>query len=235
MKIQIILELIEPEVKNYNTNKTFKDRPYNYHKEKNDPKVLGSGNFSKVRTTSDPHLVKKSSVETTTGNPEKDDSYWDFIDFLLKNKLWENPYFPRVYKKTSMHGKEDTSHHSVVMEKLEPISNAEHDDLLAIIRKSFNEKGREEIKNRYSEERGYKLPDSIAKILDDAVHRGNLSFIKDEQLEKALKILNLYAKHSKVGVDIHSENIMVRRTPVGLQLVISDPFSFKLSFDSAPT
>lgn len=73
MKIQIILELIEPEVKNYNTSKMFKDRPYNYHKEKkkNDPKVLGSGNFSKVRITSDPHLVKKVLFKPLRGNPKE--------------------------------------------------------------------------------------------------------------------------------------------------------------------
>jgi len=226
MRIQTILEIIEPRVKNFQSNREFKTRPFNWHKDKKDPRHLGSGYFSKVRSTNDPHVVKKSSVETTTGNPELDDAYWDYVDLIIKNKLWENPYFPRVYKKTSMRGKEDTGHHSVEMERLESIEKATKDDLLPITRKAFNKKGREKITSDVKEKKISPIT-AISRVLDNAVNSGNLSLIKDDELAKALKILNLYAKNSSVGVDIHEENIMARRTPVGIQLVISDPFSFK--------
>lgn len=228
MKIESLLEIIEPEIKNFRTNREFKDRPFNYHKEKNNPRNLGTGNFSKVRSTRDPHVVKKSSISTTRGNPELDDAYWDFVNLVLKNKLWENPYFPRFYRKTSIQGEKDTSHHSVEMERLESIEKAPNEDLIPMIRKALNKKGREYVKAK-AEEVGGKgaLIFAFSTVINSAVYDGNLSLIGDDELAKALKILNLYAKNSSVKIDIHEENIMARRTPVGLQLVITDPFSFK--------
>lgn len=230
MKIQTILELIEPQERNFTTNKMFKDRPWAYHKEKNNPVNLGDGNFSKVRKTKDPHVVKKSSIQAKTGNPEVDDAYWDFVDLILRNKLWENPYFPRIYKKTSLKGANDTGHSSVEMEKLESIENASKDEILPMLRKTLNKTGREYVaKASKSSRKRSAWADSFALVLDMAIETGNVSYIKDEELIKALKILHRHGKKTGALPDLHSENIMGRRTPYGLQLVLADPFSFQKS------
>ena len=57
MDIRILLELIEPEVRTFNTNRKFVDAAL--RKRRKDPSYVGSGFHSDVRKARDPHMVQK--------------------------------------------------------------------------------------------------------------------------------------------------------------------------------
>jgi len=68
----------------------------------------------------------------------------------------------------------------------------------------------------------------IAEFLDNAVkgHKSDLlAQIKDPMLKQALMLIKKLLSQGGHGRDIHYGNIMVRRTSVGPQLVITDPLS----------
>ena len=56
-----------------------------------------------------------------------------------------------------------------------------------------------------------------------------IDLVADEQLLRALVFIEEVSKKYTLGMDLHDENIMFRRGPTGVQLVITDPLSYQRS------
>ncbi len=185
----------------------------------------------------DPHMFKK--YNHTPLSSDKIDGYDVFIRYLIDNDI-ENPYFPNVYNITKID--DNTGKHITTykVEKLLKYSQVTIEDLLTILNVSFihdeyttntiaameaNIKSYEEDEWFYNS----KLQD-LSSMIANRVEHGLYapSTIRSEPLKKALKILNTIRAEKSLKVDIHQENVMYRRTGKGVQLVINDPFSFKL-------
>jgi len=69
---------------------------------------------------------------------------------------------------------------------------------------------------------------SIIKIMTIEQHAEVLGqYIVDADLNNAMAWLRNQENLSNIWFDLHKENVMIRRTPYGAQLVITDPFSFQ--------
>ena len=176
--------------------------------------VSGRGKFSSVKGDQDPHMINKVSHR-------HDPAYNAYVDFLIDNKLAQsNPHFPRIY---TSEGNDKWK-----MEKLQ-----------YTLRQYLTDK------NTEIQELDQRL-DTLASIyLKDEIIKNNIivpnSFFKlvisDKNIKlgtyrRALEIINqLFDKlrhddpRAYLIIDLHPDNIMVRMSPVGPQLVLVDPFA----------
>lgn len=220
MKIQSILEIIEPEVRSYDMAKRALGK---YTKSSGD---YDEGHFSRVEKDRDPHFVKKTSKDSERAT---NDGYWFFIKNVVDSKLWENPYFPRVYQFKKF-AKEDGAHYRVQLEKLEEFSTLSKKEQFVIGRKIF---GTSQLADRMNDEDGggfstkLLIVDLIRNLYFGEVHVEGL----DGDLVSAVKILR---KMNTDGYefDLSQYNVMVRRGPTGVHLVITDPFGYSFKFKS---
>lgn len=194
---------------------------------------MGTGNFSTVDSIpNDPHMVKKTS-NVADVNSDDADAYWGYISKIVENKLWENPYFPRVYDITKIQDKEGKIMYRGKIEKLVELHDAINNlnDLNSLSRKIVGQGLDEE---KYSNRRIEILNEYFAEFIEKYVKLGEPTGIFrdyseqdfDSSFKEACKTLRELGK-TGWQIDIHQWNIMVRRGPHGLQLVFSDPFSFK--------
>ena len=51
----------------------------------------------------------------------------------------------------------------------------------------------------------------------------------DEEFKRAATFIREVSEKHNLGYDLHDDNIMLRRGPTGLHLVITDPLSFQRS------
>jgi hypothetical protein len=174
---------------------------------------LGRGLFSRVNTTNDPHTVRKTTVNNIGPNHRHiADGFEGYVRMLNQFGAMDNIHFPKVYKAKNSVDREGTRRHQFEMEKLQPIDSLSKEELEALVDASFNAPV-------------YKLA-KITQYLRVAVDRpeDRDRIIKSESLAEACKILTKIAREGDFILDIHAGNFMVRRTPYGPQLVISDPF-----------
>lgn len=163
--------------------------------------VLGSGAFASVKGDKDPFMVNKSAYG-------EDEAYSIYIKFLADNKLAQaNPHFPRVY---------EIGDNKWKMEKL-PFT------LKQFFEDDENQHYKQMICDVY-----------LKQPKNDAYWNfTNPKLIKLGTYRRALEMVNAYADNHNsnrepedkyLGHDLHSKNIMVRLTPQGPQLVITDPW-----------
>ena len=206
-----ILEIIEPRMRTIRSQGPIP--PGENNKSKN---FIDSGNFSMVHQDDDPHMVKK----TARGAKESEiDGYWVFVNYVLKNKLWENPYFPRFYKQDTRVYQGNRKIKDVTMEKLHPLTKISQEEGQFLYRKVFGE-----------EVDKFDYEDFAARIEDEVSYgkfKGNVSNY-DSNYASAVKTLHKMASKHNLGVDIWEENLMVRRGRTGVQLVITDPFAHRM-------
>ena len=105
------------------------------------------------------------------------------------------------------------------MERLEDFTKLNDTEMLAVWETIFkSDTPSREWLDRHS------LSIEMAYSLKDAVRENNYDNIKDSKLIEALKLIqNIKESHSDFAYDIRAPNIMIRRTPVGNQLVLTDP------------
>lgn len=175
--------------------------------------VKGSGAFAKVKGDKDPHMINKIATKWDTG-------YNAYIDFLIDNKLAQsNPHFPRVYvaqngTKWQMEKLPHTlfsylggdGDRDLAKERLDTLISIYIEDEIELT----SEHGFSAFMNYISSPENIKL----------GSYRKALTIVHD--LYEKLKVEH---PQSLMVLDLHSKNIMVRITPVGPQLVITDPFA----------
>lgn len=174
----------------------------------------GSGHFSSVASNKDdPHTVIKTATKHDT-------AYNAYVDFLMKNKIAQrNPHFPRIYVSAGGKHWEMEKLHMTLQEYL-------------IYEAADTEEANERIRNvteLYLIDEFSNIPNSPALGLQTRV--SSLVFalqkpknIKLESWKEAVKIVHDFIDSDpEFREDIASKNIMVRLSPVGIQLVFTDP------------
>lgn len=209
----LLNEIIQTDVSNINLpNRRFK--PSNHQQD-----AIGKGRYSTVRSDpKDPHMVtKKSKFDKNTTQYHNKDVYPQFIEALINSDQKMNPYFPRVYGMKSYTDQKGDKLHKFNIEKLEDLRELSKEELEHIMDLAIDENVRKA--RKISDERIF------AWFISEAVKKNSIrKEIKDKNLYNALTFLSKFLKKNWF-LDLHSENMMFRRTPYGPQLVITDPFS----------
>jgi hypothetical protein len=186
-------------------------------------------------------------------NSIKDDAYVMFITAIAENNATDgNPYLPRISKINVIRGRDERYYLEIFMERLSNISNIDDDIAIALARKMYGESPAFDVMERaisvahdkgptntfkvimieplrrairgssspsFSKFAYDALKQDLANKLFEALNTEKIS-ITDEELIKAVNIIrNLKG----VEDDLHFNNVMIRRTSVGPQLVIIDP------------
>jgi len=214
MKILTLTEIIEPRLKKLKVGWEFGDK----RKFKSDASI-GHGYFSSVAPDDDdPHFVNKRSVRVVNRKGTHD-AYWGYVYYIIKNKLYENPYFPRIYDVKRIVDKDGKMHFTAKMEKLHPFNpNDIEGTVLPLVRRMLTKEARSDFLEITAQ--------GLLTTIKLAIESNNyLKFFKDEQLIDAIKKLQDYMNKYWAELDLHQNNVMIRRTPYGPQLVFTDPFS----------
>jgi hypothetical protein len=199
------------------------------------------GAFSWVEDDeTDPFLVNKKHF-IDSENPESRDGFYVYLN-KIKDKMAENPFFPRVYE-LRKHHQQDAESYSRINSKIEklfplkdlsiPLQDAmvksllDMPKLLEEVDKHKSGKMFYEYVKRYEKHYGQYYSENMIYFLIylriiDGLHISPSKVIKNKELEDALNLI----LSSKRSVDLHDDNVMFRRTPYGPQLVLSDPLSF---------
>ena len=209
-------------------------RPKGYIGKDDLPDGTESGYYSVVRRKrNDPHVAQKRAKDPIKAHG---DSYWKFISYVVEHKLWDNPYFPRIYKKKNITDTRGRDIPSIEMENLVKFSSISRSEAEAIIRNIFGE----DILDKIAPKRTPlgEIAENLALFIESmakgnwkykwelSYHSISLSrnYIKDDNLIDAIDTLTGISRQIRGAMfDFNRDNIMVRRTSVGKQLVITDP------------
>jgi hypothetical protein len=176
--------------------------------------------FSFVTPGDDPHEVRKYH-KTSRGGVR--DGFVLYAEYIVRHKLWDNVHFPRIYV-TNVAASHIDEFYDWTMERLTPWHEITEEEYLAMAGRYFSGPGVTEIVNSTSDE---EFVDNMCRALLTALWGSHRITVIDDELDSA--IVRLRQIKGAVGFDdydLHMENIMFRRTPVGTQLVFSDPFGF---------
>lgn len=215
MKIQDILdeELVQP-------NKL--ERKYagkfNYlGSDNNSKKNLDSGSMASVKQdVNDPHMVIKHNLSPFTA---RDDSYPDFINYLIENKI-ENIHFPKVYDIHKIYDRYGRYIYKYRLEKLIPLKDASLEEFQNFRYNTFDDDHVFENRVSYM---AIDLGIMMRELCNPYSPSSKLAILKSESLKEACIIVRNMTKELKTYSDIYEKNLMWRRGPYGLTLVIIDP------------
>lgn len=240
MNIRTLLEIIDTRVTNKKYSGKFKTSPDS--DDNMDVGVLGRGFYSTVvPDREDPHLVRKHSHRFNSPSDKfyDNDTYDQFSEYVYTNKLYDNPYFPRIYKHDKISDKSGQMLHKYQIERLEHLTALDVESIRAMYIRLFPNGDDlyydiiESNKNHGPQPPPvmFKLKLNIAKTIQNCIKTGNTSNIIDDALIEAINYLNHFIHNvcEKCVLDLHVNNYMVRRTPHGFQLVISDPVAYDFS------
>lgn len=182
-----------------------------------DDKNTPYGVFSMVKPDIDPHMVKKSSRHAM--NYSEDEGFKAFIMFLINNNYTDNIHMPRVYDVTTIKGNDGYGIDTYKVEKL--LHGNEIDNhLLTTYLKSLL---LDDILDTLDEDNIINYPNQLlANYISRDVGLKTKSF-KSDELNEACRIVAQAIHATGKSSDIHFNNIMYRRTPTGIQVVINDP------------
>jgi hypothetical protein len=179
-------------------------------------KNQSAGWYSAVKDVkSDPHLVRKQTLRPTH---LEYDAYLTYIN-IVKDYAKENPFFPRVYGVTIQTDKNGDKRPSYTLEKLHRLDEADPEVVKGMAEKLFVPGSRPLLKILRFRNPGERLVEEIEQTLTS----GQMGDIADPNLRDALLLIRMIAQKYKYGYDLHWDNAMVRYTPHGPQLVITDP------------
>jgi hypothetical protein len=187
---------------------------------------LGRGAFAAVFS----HKNRPASA-FKVGIGDGEDTYLSYIAKVSQNERWKsNPYLPRVHSQKNYKDPGGGASYVVEMEKLVPFMSIEPEEVEAIIDRAFHNLP----PGKYADlPRQYDVVEEITSAAQG--NTTSIRNIKDKQLLQAIAMIsnigskryrgNEYGKRSSgaMHLDIHTSNVMIRRTSVGAQLVITDP------------
>lgn len=191
-------------------------------------RVLGRGIANVVlKNKRDPHTVLRhnSNLENTS-----QDSSNVYYQWLVDTRAYnDNPYFPRIYDKTIISDKTGKKLIKHEIEKLKSIESLPIETIRGLTRNLFDDKAINQILRHTAGRQSWQEMDDYERALIillngiEEVFHGSLSS-QDDNLNAALKTANeLSHKNFFSGSDLHRGNVMVRLTPHGPQLVLTDP------------
>lgn len=187
---------------------------------------LGSGVATTVyQKKTQPHEVKKITFHVV-------DFYESYLFEFLKVCIEHqgNPFFPKIYSVQVLRER-DHGYFAVyvTMEKLHQLEDLTWGEISFLYRKLFDisVKKATELRAIRDKEDAIIFLARLVKTQVDKIHGLNVPAYgvkPSPQLEMALRELgSILKKVPGAFADIHKDNIMFRRTPYGVQLVLSDP------------
>jgi len=185
------------------------------------------GVFSHVVPDVDPHMVNKISHR-------HDPAYNRYVNFLVSSKLaQQNPHFPRIYEDKTYISTKTGNKKVWKMEKL-PFTYLQY----TVVRQDYELSltRMEHIANMYLVPEWASLFENVRREKDKWEQDHQIiqlsiklfSFLKkpdDIILDSYKEALQVILKNATGRLDIHDENIMVRTTAQGPQLVFTDPYA----------
>lgn len=181
-------------------------------------KPLGRGTVAKVYDhPSDAHMVNRVTKSYKSGDHEQ--SYETFIEAMLDDPhMKDNIHMPRVYGVKKFKSREGRVRARYELEKLVMMHNVDEVVLKAAIDSVYN------IDADDGEYSPRELPWRFASELQYAISYNEFDNVISEEFLEALKFIKEVKKRARgVGYDLHEENIMLRITPTGAQIVFTDP------------
>jgi len=234
MKIEHLLEIIEPRIKDvYIGQKRFRDKTsladvnvWALSDKEKSQGVIGAGNYSVItQDKKRPDIVRKT---TRRAIHKDEDGAWAFLHYVAKEKLWKNPYFPKVYEvKRYYTDGSDKSHYRAKIEKLAELEALPREAIIKVISVMLAAD---------PEDLGivqpYHKKSDLLELIEEIISRvlsGKLPKHVDPKLVEAIGIIKKMNESFGFGYDIHHGNIAVRINGDNVQPVIIDPFSIKPS------
>ncbi len=218
MRIEHLLELVEPIIHRKNTNLRFR-----YGNEA-DKSALGQGQYSTVKNDRyDPHMVRKH--HHTPLDDTVDDGYVHFVNYLIDKKI-QAVNLPRIYNIKEITDPYGQKIYKYQLEKLNSIKNIDMEELQNLINRMIKAEYTT-LQDSNVEHAKRELLRTFGRDLEKCIYDDDYRRIKDEELIKTLKIIKDYIKtKDDVWLDMgNAGNLMFRRGQTGLQLVIADPFA----------
>jgi hypothetical protein len=188
-------------------------------------KVLGTGVFgTAIEHGNSPGEVTKVSRPIQS---LKHDGYFRYLTTILRSqRLQDNPYLPKIYKIKIYKSVDGEYFYIVKMEKLHNIKNASTKELEAINDRIWNELPDHSRKDWHEDKDAlrYYVTDYLERVISNPNLAAN---IKDDDFRQALAFVKKAQTNgsSNRNLDLHDGNVMLRRTSVGAQLVLTDPLS----------
>jgi hypothetical protein len=200
-----------------------------------DPK---SGAFSSVKDDKhDPHMVKKyHHGPVGDGSPDSEigeDAYVYFAKWLAKQNV-TNPHLPRIYDIKKIQDSAGKFIYKYQVEKLNSATELGLEELMNVFGQHFvSDTVAQQVADELDFEAGVDTPANkkilihvMGRFCEQMVREGCKN-IKSESLREALGLIQKFLKdhgEKEFSLDIeNSGNIMFRRGPHGLQLVLTDP------------
>lgn len=173
----------------------------------------GGGYYAHVEKSDDPHMINK---QTHYSIPVEKDSYFAYIKKIVNDELMsKNPFFPRIYSVDTTVDKEKKLHYKIEMEQLYHLKELSQVELNALYNNIIGLDTKKEITPIL-------LAKTVSGLVDNptrAPKTANKKFIN------AAKIIKEISLSIPAYIDLHANNMMVRRTPFGYQLVLTDPLA----------
>ena len=177
---------------------------------------LGSGAFANVflKQADYPSAVKLARFNEEC--PSKD-GYYNYLEAIINI---DNPHLPKVMGAVLCKPRECNQYVKVELEPLVSINELELDELVHVLSTSFgmSADSLEYVTFDY-------LVDEIVTKFARGCRDYNDTYCWSAELRDVAVIVS-YLMYDGFILDIHEGNIMFRRTPYGVQLVITDPLSF---------
>lgn len=196
------------------------DRSMDYPNQETHQKI-GNGYYANVyQHKDDPHMVTKHAVKDDPG-------YELYMQLLNQNdRMGSNPYFPRIYR---------TNGRVTDIEKLSPITSINSAELAHIISTAFGSVDnlvnsstkwfREKLAQVTNKADKQKLLTTmLSSALDDMASEKVPVEVQSKELAQAIQMLQSIDTDALYS-DISSDNLMIRRGPNGVQLVLTDPIA----------
>lgn len=185
----------------------------------------GHGWYSGGQTNPrDPHeFIKKPHL---TAKLDKD-AYYKYVMEIreLKQQGYHNPFFPQVYNVNIVQDPKGNQRPRYRIEKLQQGDRFPTSTLIGMYERLFNDEFDMKRIDSYSN-KSWAIWSEIADQCNRAVERSNYTNIKDDQLMEALVLIDrIIQENPEWNVDLHVNNIRVRGSSVGPQLVLMDPIS----------
>lgn len=172
----------------------------------------------------DPHeFIKKPHL---TAKLDKD-AYYKYVMEIreLKQQGYHNPFFPQVYNVDITQDPKGNQRPRYRIEKLQPGDSYPEETLIGMYERLFNDEF--DMRNlEGTTNKSYAVWREIANQVNRAVERSNYTNIRDDQLIEALMLIDrIIQENPEWNVDLHVNNIRIRGSGMGPQLVLMDPIS----------
>lgn len=177
-----------------------------------------TGGFSNVVPDADPHMVKKSS--NTPMEPGETEGFRAFIEYIVKNGLTDNPHFPKVYSVKKIVGRDGKYIDSYKTEKLLTRNDVDFEEFRDFVQTTIKP---EHLTWKFSNAKNNReMMDYLAdNIRHECFEKSNIFTL--DSLNEACAIIDEMVESLNGANDLHGGNVLLRRTPFGLQVVLNDP------------